>query len=192
MMNWVWRKAEGGWQHRLVVASDGSCPDQQAPARFRRSAAAIFVGKSHAMNCVMKTMTKTQGAQRAETKGAARWAAWANCPTELWTDSEHVIEGLNDIRKNGHHKRKKHRDLWDKIQRNLEVKGLENFSWKWVESHRTREEAIKKGEYEEWYRNDCADKMAQEAAKENCLPKRLLIKYKDDEKKVVKLQKTII
>ncbi len=69
------------------------------------------------------------------------------------------------------------------------MKGFENFSWKWVESHRTKEEAIRKGEYEEWYRNDCADKMAQEGAKKNCLPKRLLIKYKGDEKKVVRWQR---
>ena len=72
----------------------------------RRSAAAMFVGSAHAMNCSIKIRTKMQGAQRAEVKGAARWAAWASCPMELWTDSEQVVEGLNAIRDKGCHGRK--------------------------------------------------------------------------------------
>ena len=104
---WVWRRRGQEWQRRLVAATDGSCPDQQMPMRFRRSAAALFVGKGHAMNCSIKLKTKAQGAQRAEVKGAARWAAWAQVPMELWTDSEQVVKGLNSIRDRGFHGRKK-------------------------------------------------------------------------------------
>ena len=91
---WVWRKNKEGWQKRLVAATDGACPDQQLPARFRRAAAAMFVGKGHALNCTIKLNTRSQGAQRAEIKGAARWIAWAQVPIELWTDSEQVVNGL--------------------------------------------------------------------------------------------------
>ena len=86
-------------------------------------------------------------------------------------------------RENG---RKKHNDVWDKIQVNLEAKGIENYSWKWLESHRTKEEAITAGEYEEWYRNDQADQMAQKAAEENSQPNRIVIKYKNYETSVRK------
>ena len=72
---WVWRRKGHGWQRRFVGATDASCTDQQMPARFRRSAAALFVDKGHAMNCSIKLKTKAQGAQRAEIKCTARWAA---------------------------------------------------------------------------------------------------------------------
>ena len=61
-----------------------------------------------------------------------------------------------------------------------------------MESHRTEEEARRVGQYEEWYRNNRADQMAQIAAEENSLPKRILIKYKEEGKRIERWQKTMI
>ena len=72
---------------KLVVASDGACPDQQGHPRLRRSGQGLFYGTGHRYNCAWPTDTYSQGAQRAEIRAAARWVAWAWGPTVLWTDS---------------------------------------------------------------------------------------------------------
>ena len=97
---------------KLVVASDGACPDQQGDSRARRSGQGLFYGDGHAYNSSWPTDTYSQGAQRAEVRAAARWVSCAWRPTELWTDSALVVRGIKKILCGMPHGMKVHSDLW--------------------------------------------------------------------------------
>ena len=101
---------------KLVVASDGACPDQQGDPRLRRSGQGLFYGDGHSYNCAWATNTYSQGAQRAEVRAAARWVAWAWGPTVLWTDSALVVRGVRRILDGKDHGMKAHKDLWGRIK----------------------------------------------------------------------------
>ena len=120
---------------RLVVASDGACPNQQGDARTRRSGQGLFYGKDHAYNSAWPTGIHSQGAQRAETRAPARWVSWAWGPTELWTDSQNTHDAITRILQGLPHGMTAHVDQWQRIEGGMKAKGLENFASQKVEGH---------------------------------------------------------
>ena len=150
---------------KLIVASDGACPNQQGDSRARRSGQGLFYGEGHACNSSWPTDTYSQGAQRAEVRAAARWVAWAWGPTELWTDSALVVRGMRNILSGFTHGMKGHKDLWRRIELGINAKGKENFAVKKVKGH-MKEKECKGNEQllEEKRRNDKADELADEGS----------------------------
>ena len=150
---------------RLVVASDGACPDQQGDPRLRRAGQGLFYGDGHSCNCSWATNTYNQGAQRAEVRAAARWVAWAWGPTVLWTDSALVVKGVRRILEGKDHGMKAHKDLWGRIQEGIKAKGREQFEVEKVRGHATHEDVGDDEELmEKKRRNDEADKLAVQGA----------------------------
>ena len=59
----------------LKVAGDGACPAGQDDLRTRRAGCGLWYGKNHNPNSGWALEGSSQGAQRAEMRTAARWAA---------------------------------------------------------------------------------------------------------------------
>ena len=151
---------------RLVVASDGACPNQQGDARTRRSGQGLFYGKDHAYNSAWPTGTYSQGAQRAETRAPARWVSWAWGPTELWTDSQNTHDAITRILQGLPHGMTAHVDQWQRIEGGMKAKGLENFASQKVEGHAEWKDCEgNEDKIEKKNRNDQADELAVKGAK---------------------------
>ena len=178
---------------KLIVASDGACPNQQGDSRARRSGQGLFYGEGHACNSSWPTDTYSQGAQRAEVRAAARWVAWAWGPTELWTDSALVVKGMRNILSGFAHGMKGHRDLWRRIELGINAKGKENFAVKKVKGH-MKEKECKGNEQllEEKRRNDKADELAVKAAEDAEVSKKLTAVSKQERKLVRDIQRMMV
>ena len=178
---------------KLVLASDGACPNQQGDSRARRSGQGLFYGEGHACNYSWPTDTYSQGAQRAEVRAATRWIAWAWSPTELWTDSSLVVKGMRNILNERRHGMKGHKDLWQRIEIGVNAKGHNNFAVKKVKGHMKKEECHGDEQLlEEKKRNDKADELAVKAAEEAKVAKKVLAVSKQERRLIRDIQRMMV
>ena len=154
----------------LLTASDGACPNQQGLQWTRRSGQSLYYGPDHPWNCAWPTSTAAQSSQRAELEAAVRWAAWADRPAKLLTDSAMVIKGLQGIRTdplwnpNAH----THEDLWTVLCKAVRAKPY--LRWEKVKGHRALSDCTTERDYRLREYNNAADALAVEVARANQPP----------------------
>ena len=156
------------WRDGYLCAwSDGACADQ-AEFRRRRAGWAIFYGLGHPWNHSSPLQGYVQTSDRAELQGivaAAERHTWSSVPMDLTPDNLANAESACSLLRTLQIPTQTNVDLWQRLQRCVQLRGPQFFRIRWCMGHATDEdEAAGRISHLNRSGNSCADAAAVAAA----------------------------